>query len=386
MSSSPESPLRRSESPAIVYVDGDPASLHNFEQRFSGRFRVIGCSSGTKALERLSSEGEVAVLLSEQHVPGMTGIELLERARPLNPNVQRMVIADDSELQAVMEAVLRGEVSRYFVKPYLQADLSAALGNAVRIHTLQKEVKGLEERLANAERLASLGLVSVGISHELMNPVSYVSQNVSSLRREFEVLREFIGPAVADSAVRRTLQELPQMLGDIESGTRHIRAVAMGVRRQAVGTDEQTSCDVTEIVEFAVKLARAEVGQRARLLTQGQSIEIAGGPVKLCQVLLNLIINAAQAMEGSPRPGLINVRWVALGSRVLLEIEDNGPGVPPELLSSVFEPLFSTKPASVGTGMGLSICRELVEGLGGEISLKSRLGQGTTVEIRLPKI
>jgi C4-dicarboxylate-specific signal transduction histidine kinase len=112
---------------------------------------------------------------------------------------------------------------------------------------------------------------------------------------------------------------------------------------------------------------------------------VAFGPVKLCQVLLNLIVNAAQAMEGG-RPGRIEVRWTPREQDVVLTVADNGCGIPQELLEKVFQPLFTTKPVGIGTGLGLSICKELVTHNGGAMRLSSKQGEGTEVELTLKRV
>ncbi len=132
-------------------------------------------------------------------------------------------------------------------------------------------------------------------------------------------------------------------------------------------------------------MARAEVRQRAKLVVEGQPARVKGGPVRLCQVLLNLIVNGAQAMDGTGRRGVVEIRWKDGGERVHLTVTDNGRGIPLDLQQKLFEPLFTTKAPGEGTGLGLSICRELLRAIGGEISLRSTPGVGTTVEVLLPK-
>ena len=107
--------------------------------------------------------------------------------------------------------------------------------------------------------------------------------------------------------------------------------------------------------------------------------------MKLCQVLLNLIVNAAQAMEGIGRPGLIDVRWAGVRRRRGAVREGQRLRHPLELHESVFEPLFTTKPVGVGTGLGLAICKDAVSRMGGTIQLKSQVGAGTTVEITVKR-
>jgi two-component system, NtrC family, sensor kinase len=375
------------DAPAVLYVDDEPINLRVFEANFKYRFRVVTCGSGAETLERLRTFGDVAVLISDQRMPGMTGVELLEKARELLPDAQRMVITAYSDMQAVMDAVNRGQVSRYFVKPWVKEELLGALDEAVRVYGLTLRLREMQARLLQAERLATLGQVSAGIAHELMNPVSYLSQNVEVMRTELAAVSAYLSPRLLetpDAAAQEALDEIPHILDDIETGARHVRQVALGIRNQVRGQDVEEVSDLADVAGFVSKLARAEVRNRAQLVVRGTSVHVHGGPVKLSQVLLNLIVNAAQAMDESTQGGRVELGWEKDGdTTVRVWVTDNGRGIPTELQQRVFEPLFTTKPVGVGTGLGLSICRELVAELGGSLTLSSEVGRGTTVEIHL---
>jgi two-component system, NtrC family, sensor kinase len=375
------------DAPAVLYVDDEPINLRVFEANFKHRFRVVTCGSGVETLERLRTFGDVAVLISDQRMPGMTGVELLEKARELLPDAQRMVITAYSDMQAVMDAVNRGQVSRYFVKPWVKEELLGALDEAVRVYGLTLRLREMQARLLQAERLATLGQVSAGIAHELMNPVSYLSQNVEVMRIELAAVSAYLTPRLLetpDAAAQEALAEIPHILDDIETGARHVRQVALGIRNQVRGQDVEEVSDLADVAGFVSKLARAEVRNRAQLVVRGTSVHVHGGPVKLSQVLLNLIVNAAQAMDESTQGGRVELGWETEGeASVRVWVTDNGRGIPTELQQRVFEPLFTTKPVGVGTGLGLSICRELVAELGGSLTLSSEVGRGTTVEIHL---
>lgn len=373
---------------AVLYVDDESINLRVFEANFRSRFRVITCASGEQALEILSERPqEIAVLISDQRMPGMTGVELLERARNIAPDVRRMLITAYADMQAVMDAVNRGQVVRYFVKPWAKDELGAALQDAVGMFALQQRLREIEGRMLRSERLAAIGQVSAGVAHELMNPVSYMTQNVSTLRREMETLRRYLERGLEqrpDADVRQTLEELPSLLDDIESGATHIRQVALAVRSQARGEDVESTADLHEVIDFAVKLARPEVRQRARIQSHGERLKVGLGPVKLSQLVLNLVVNSAQALEECPNTGLIEIRWWREQERCRIDVIDNGAGIPRNLQQKVFDPLFTTKAVGAGTGLGLAICREIVTEAGGEIRLRSVPGEGTTVEITLP--
>jgi len=374
---------------AVLYVDDEPINLRVFDANFRARFKVLTCLSGREALELIAQRGpEIGILLSDQRMPEMTGVELLEKAKAVAPDIQRMIITAYSDMQAVMDAVNRGQVSRYFVKPWVREELASVLEDVLRIHGLRARLREIERRMLHSERLAAIGQISAGIAHELMNPVAYMSQNIGALRGELETLSKFIKPllkAHPDKAVRETLDELPALLQDVETGAKHIRQVALGIKAQARGEDEESTTDLADVVGFAVKLASSEVRSHARLKVNGESRKVKGGQVKLTQVLLNLIVNGAQAMEGLGRPGLIEISWAERDGKVVASVHDNGCGIPATLLEKVFEPLFTTKPVGVGTGLGLAICRDLMRGMGGDITLKSEVGVGTAIELTLLK-
>jgi signal transduction histidine kinase len=381
--------MRTDDSPAILYVDDEPINLRVFEANFRDRFKIISCQMPTEALAILANRGhEIGILIADQRMPELTGVELLERAREIAPDVLRMVITAYSDVEAVMGAVNRGQVTRYFVKPWNKEDLLAALDDAMRIYLLQLRLREIEARMLRSERLAAIGQVSAGIAHELMNPVAYMAQNIEALRAELKTLANYIAPRIQkerDKDVEQSLEELPQILNDIETGSKHIRQVALGLRGHARGDDEIAEADLSDVASFAAKLARAEVKQRSKLSVEGPPVKVAGAPVQLCQVLLNLIINAAQSLEGTGRQGMIRVSWEAAEDRVRVLIKDNGCGIPPELQHKVFEAFFTTKRAGLGTGLGLAICKELVERMRGQIRLQSTPSVGTTVELILPR-
>ncbi len=243
--------------------------------------------------------------------------------------------------------------------------------------------------MLRSERLAAIGQVSAGIAHELMNPVAYMTQNIEALRAELKVLTQYISPQLQkhrDEEVEQTLEELPQILNDIETGSKHIRQVALGIRGHARSDEEATEAELADVAGFAAKLARSEVKQRSKLAVDGPPVKVVGGPVQLCQILLNLIVNAAQSLEGTARQGMIRVSWELEGDRVRVIVKDNGCGISADLQERVFEPLFTTKAPGLGTGLGLAICKELVDRMGGQIRLHSTVGVGTTVELSLRRV
>lgn len=373
------------ELPLVLYVDDEDLNLRVFEANFRSRFRLALASSGAKALELLAARSaDVGVIVCDEPMPGMSGVELLEKVAGAYPEVMRILITEYADLDSITDAVNRGQVWRYIVKPWNRSDLSAAIDDALRIHALQAEKRVIQSQLLKNERLATIGQVSAGLTHELMNPVAYICQNVVTLRRELATLQAYVGPALEerpDAAVGVTLSDLPALLDDIEAGARQIREIAVGVKKQAKGDEDARDADLEAVVSFAVRMARAEVGKRARIQVRGEPVRVVGAPARLTQVLLNLLINAGQAMDGRDRLGLIEVEWVVRPGGIELAVRDDGCGIPPENVQRIFEPLFTTKEA--GTGLGLPISREIVREYGGDILIESKVGEGTSFTVKL---
>jgi signal transduction histidine kinase len=133
-------------------------------------------------------------------------------------------------------------------------------------------------------------------------------------------------------------------------------------------------------------MAKGHLTSRAQVERDyGGSLVVWGNEGQLTQVFLNLLINAAQALEESPASrNRVAVRAASTGDAVVVEIVDNGAGIPREHLTRIFDPFFTTKPVGVGTGLGLSISYGIVKALGGDIAVDSTVGEGTSIRVRLP--
>jgi len=139
-------------------------------------------------------------------------------------------------------------------------------------------------------------------------------------------------------------------------------------------------------VQHVVRLVRPELRGRAILSILGGPLEVRASPLRLTQVLINLVVNASQAVSSMQRTkvGNLKVRWIGVGGLARIEVIDDGPGLPEQVDRGESELLFSTKPPESGTGLGLSLCRELVAEMGGTLTLRSMPGRGTCALLQLP--
>lgn len=368
----------------VLYVDDDRANLVVFEAALEGQLPVRTASSGEEALRILRKE-EISVLLTDQRMPGMTGVELAEQARVEFPDTVRILITAYSDLNAAIDAINRGQVHLYLRKPWEPRELLLALEAARDRYLTTRRLRDLEKRLLATERVYALGVIAAGIAHEIRSPLGALQTNVQLARSavgrmKLDLHRGELDPAGA--AIH--LRELDEILADCDEATASVseitRSIELSTRSSAEG-----AVDLREVLRLVARSIRTELYQRAQLeLELAEVPPVRGSRTRLGQVALNLVVNALEAMPPETRArNLLKVRLWSEGGSVLLRVEDNGPGIPPDQLERVFDPFFTTK-AEGGTGLGLAISRRIIEESEGTIRVVSAQGEGTSFIVQLP--
>jgi PAS domain S-box-containing protein len=255
----------------------------------------------------------------------------------------------------------------------IEWDGHKALLGVARDVTARKE---MEARLARSERLAALGTLLAGIVHELNNPLAYTLLGIDQALAQLE--RIPFSPE---------LGALGELLREVRGGTQRVASIVGQLRStsQPDATDRD-AIDLREVIHTALRVAGNEIRHRARLITELAEVpRISGSASRLEQVLLNLLVNAAQSFVAAGADNEIRLRLQAgAGDIVVVEVSDNGAGIPAEVLPRIFDPFFTTKAVGVGMGLGLSICHNIVTAHGGTLDVHSTPGQGTRFRLTLP--
>ncbi|MEM9191536.1 MAG: ATP-binding protein [Myxococcota bacterium] len=243
------------------------------------------------------------------------------------------------------------------------------------------EVRLAEAQLRLSDRLAAVGTVTAGVAHEINNPLAYVLLNAESLEERLGSVDDALSPEERD--------HMATLLSELKQGATQVREVVRGLRSLAHPGDEPVrAIELGPVIESSLAIASSELRQRAEIVREiaADLPPVRGNEALLGQVFLNLLVNAAQALEDSEssRNKVVIRAAQKEGGWVVVEVEDNGEGIPDAVRERVFDPFFTTKRIGVGTGLGLTICRRIVEGLGGAMSIDSEDGQGTTVGVRFP--
>jgi PAS domain S-box-containing protein len=242
------------------------------------------------------------------------------------------------------------------------------------------EQRRLQAQILLADRLSAMGTLAAGVAHEINNPLAFIRANVGSLG---EMIERPEGLGAGD------LQEALDMLGEMREGVDRIGLIVRELKTygRAAAEEMEEGARVERVVSYALRIVKSETAKRARVVTElGDVPAVRIAEPQLGQVLVNLLINAAQAIDGDAAQNEVRVSsaWDGAARAVVLRVTDTGPGIPANVLPRIFDPFFTTKPVGVGTGLGLFVCRNLVEAAGGTITVQSKRGQGTTFTVSLP--
>lgn len=369
----------------ILYVDDEKNNLTVFRLAFSDEFTVRVAQSPEEGLRILGKE-KIAVLLADQRMPGMTGTALAEVVKERHPEVVRMLVTAYVDSHAAVEAINRGEVYRFISKPWREEEMRTVLRAAIDVAAIGRKVVDLQLKMLRNERLASLGFATAGVSHDMKTPLSTLSLGLDLMGRlvgRLESRRE--GGATIDETP--AFGEIQRVLADCKEANRQLRDLVEAIRCHV--REHPTKMErirPTALADSTLRLCRSEIHARAQLvLEKDECPEIDGDPVQLGQILLNLLINAAQAIpDGETESNRIRLSIGSADGWASLEVEDTGCGVAPEHLGRLFEPFYSTRSGEGGTGLGLAIVREVVDRHGGRIEVTSEPGKGTRVTVLLP--
>ena len=285
-----------------------------------------------------------------------------------------------------------------------RAVMSEMEAQIIELGLLNHQLKETHHQLLQSEKMASVGQLAAGVAHEINNPMGFINSNLHSLRREVLDLLELIEAyenaqslVPEDSPQKRRVAEVKKkididylttdivnLLNESDEGVRRVVNIVTNLKDYSrVDAKDWRLTNLEEGVESTLSIAwniikyKAEVRRNFAGVPQ---IECIGSQIN--QVIMNLLVNAAQAIA---EQGTITITTGFNEDEVWIEISDTGSGIAPDNLPRIFEPFFTTKPLGQGTGLGLSLSYKIVQAHNGTLTVESRLHQGTTFRISLPR-
>lgn len=381
--------------PLVLYVDDERANRVVFAKSFENHFRVKVAASGQDALDVLATE-EVAVVLTDQRMPGMTGEDLLRQVKKLHPDVVRVVITAHADIEPILAAINEGLVARYIVKPWDRTELEQLLRWALAAWQFSRDSSALQHRLLETERLATLGGIVGAVVHDLNQPVVGLLMNcerMAYLAKAIPVVRRIAEDAMLSSAERTLVedlvQELPEIADEQRQSVEHLRNMTSDLHQFLRGgrpDPAQVQTEPLGVIRHALGVCQ-EVAVRARGLLRYDGPDalpaVRMSATELTQVLINVVTNAAHAVGDRVGGNGAVVVSAAIEEQTLrLSVRDNGNGIPADVLAKLGTPFFTTKRG--GTGLGVSQCQRLIGKAGGTFRIASQPGEGTTVTFTVP--
>jgi signal transduction histidine kinase len=338
----------------------------------------------TQPVQRLV---EATIRVVDGDLETKSGIESKDEIGELARNFDHMTaeVRRDRERIVELNRGLEAQV-RERTRDLVQANESLATTNA-SLETTLVDLRKAQSQLVQSEKMASLGQLVAGVVHEINNPLNFIYNGIPPLAEMIDELRADATaapvPPDATNRLKETFEEVDVLLGALREGAKRATSIVKDLRSfSRLDESERKVGDVREGIETTVNLLAHRLRNRVEVITDFAAIPpFEFYPALMNQVLMNLLSNAEQAIEGR---GEIRIRTRLEDGWVAIAVEDTGKGIPPEIRARIFEPFFSTKDVGKGMGLGLSITYSIVEKHGGKIDVQSEVGRGTCFTVRLP--
>ena len=400
----------------------------------SDTYALDSAYQGAEALERVEaavrSNSQYAMAFVDMRMPpGWDGLQTIERLWAVDPGLQIAICSaySDYDWDEVLSRLKKPDNLLVIKKPFEAVEVlqcaNALTGKWHSERELQRHLVSLEEtirtrtasveaineqlreqmrlraavelELGLAQKLESVGRLAAGIAHEINTPIQYISDSVYFLQSAFSDLLRVL-PIVPTDAVDSVVdlaflrEEIPQAIERTMEGTQRVATIVRAMKEFAhPDASEKMLADLNRTLETTLLIARNEYKYVATVDLQcGELPEVKCNVGELSQVFLNLIVNSAHALADVGRDtdtGRITIRTALAGEWAELTFEDNGCGIPQDVIDKIYDPFFTTKEVGRGSGQGLAIARSIiVDKHSGRINVVSTPGHGTCFTVRLP--
>ena len=352
----------------VLYVDDEEQNLISFRANFRKEYEVYTAVSADIALDLLK-EIEIPIIISDQRMPHTTGVEFLEQVVELYPDSVRLLITAQSDIEAVIEAINRGQVSKYIQKPWDWDKLSIAIDNCVTLYTSRIEIKLKNEELQKTND--ELNKFVYSVSHDLRSPLTSILGvvNLAKITPEMKVAESYF------EMIEGRVLKLDDFIKKIIDYYKNARLEIVK--------------DKIVLKPFILQILEALKNQNSDIefnLNVHEDVEYIGDSLRLKIIFENLISNAIKYQNPSSNSKQIDISVNVDSINLNITISDNGIGIDSKFIDSIFNLFFRTEDAlhTEGTGIGLYLVKEAINKMGGIIDVKSKIMHGTTFKILIP--
>ncbi len=371
----------------VVLVADDENDMRQFiASLLSEDYRVVQTREGG-SVKDLVAEHEPSLVLLDWMMPGKTGLEVCRelRANPANRDTKIMLLTARIDEKSKLEALSVG-ADDFLTKPFSSVEVKTRVANLLRSARLQKDLRLRNEELTTtieklqrtemmliqSEKMNAIGSLSAGLLHEINNPLNYTMTAMSIVKRQSGTLSA----------------DMQELIADIDEGMVRIRDVITNLKGFAY-PEKMGQLSVFPLGDAFLDARKMTARELEGILVEGdisRELMVKGQKTQLTHLFINLLVNAAKALGEMPpeHPRHITVRAMVDEGLATIEVADNGPGIPPDIINRVFEPFFTTRAVGSGMGMGLSVCHTIMASHGGAIRVGNRPDGGAVFTVTLP--
>ena len=396
----------------ILIAEDDPASriaLKTILQKWG--HEIVVAEDGNHAWKILQTDSPKLAIL-DWMMPGIEGVELCRRIREKTDGDYVYIIlltvkVENEEIVAGLDAGADDYITKPFDREVLRSRVAVG-ARIVQYETLlaeknvqlqrygsemEKLAQERSKQLIHAERMATVGLLSAGIAHEINNPTAFIAGNIQTLERfctDMEpALRQQIQQNGEDTQkLEFILDEMPKTVEGIRKGVMRISRIVKGLKSFCRKNENSVAaCDINTCVEQALELCHNALKY---YVTIEQDLaenlpQIMADSQQIEQVLINLFVNAADAMTEYGQ-GTLTIKTQSTDNSVVVKVSDTGQGIPDDKLDDIWQPFFTSKPPDKGTGLGLFTVRGIIENHEGQIKAENKPTGGAEFTITLPAV
>ena len=352
----------------ILYVDDEKNNLVSFQSYFRKEYQVHTATSVSDALKLIEHE-HMHIIISDQRMPAITGVEFLEQTIASHPDSIRMLITGQSDINVVIQAINRGQITKFLQKPWDWEKLSLAIENCVLLYRSKVELKQKNEELQKAND--ELNKFVYSVSHDLRSPLMSILGIVHLAKINKDVATEI-----------KYFEMIEMCVVKLDTFIKNIIDYYKNSRAEEI----REKIDFKLLADTVIDtLKNQDAGVQFESDVE-QAGEFLGDQLRLRIILNNLVSNAIKYRNPEIDRHIVKISIVADDDSARIAVTDNGIGIEQKNLDSIFKLFFRTENTKDkdGTGIGLYIVKESIEKIGGSIQVTSRPMEGTTFEFVIP--
>jgi signal transduction histidine kinase len=360
--------------PTILVIDDELGPRESIRMIFKNKYNVIPVESGEKGIE-VVKKIKVDVIILDLKMGGKSGIETLEEIRKYDEKVPVIILTGYGDMESARKAMHFG-VIEFMAKPFDIPELESIVNRAIEKIRIERESERLKDELSSlnskllkkfeeVEKLATIGQMSTEVIHEINNLLTVIHGYIQLLLQEV-------------SSKELTMKYITT----IESEIKRCKNIAKNIMELAKEEYEIEDVNVNETIEKLINFLR----ESKLCKNVNFNVELEKSPMIIKanknhfhQAILNLLLNSAQSIE---KEGFIDIKTKKFGDLMILEIKDNGKGIPKETIEKVLDPFYISKEKT--NGIGLSFTAKIIKKYGGNFEIKSEIGKGTEFKIIFP--